>query len=103
MMDALGISRMRRAVDIVDREIVRLFARRRELSLAIGRVKAARGMPVQIPEREEELLEVIREEAVIQGLDPEYVERVFKAILAESRAAQWRDRTGRPGLSESLG
>ena len=98
LMDALGISRMRRAVDIVDREIVRLFARRRELSLAIGRVKAARGMPVQIPEREDELLDVIREEAILQGLDPAYVERMFKEILAESRAAQWRDRSGRPRL-----
>lgn len=98
LMDALGISRMRHAIDIVDREIVRLFARRRQLSLAIGRVKATRGLPVQIPEREEELLAVIREEAVLQGLDPAYVERVFKDILAESRAAQWRDRDGMPGL-----
>ncbi len=98
LMDALGISRMRQAVDIVDREIVRLFARRRELSLAIGRVKAARGMPVQIPEREDELLAIIREEAVLQKLDPEYVERIFKEILAESRAAQWRDREGPPQL-----
>ena len=98
LMDALGISRMRRAVDIVDREIVRLFARRRELSLAIGRVKAARGMPVQIPEREDELLAVIREEALLQGLDPGYAEKVFKEILADSRAAQWRDREGRPQL-----
>ena len=98
LMDALGISRMRHAVDIVDREIVRMFARRRELSLAIGRVKAARGMPVQIPEREDELLAVIREEAVLQGLDPAYVERIFKEILAESRAAQWREREGRPQL-----
>jgi 3-deoxy-7-phosphoheptulonate synthase len=98
LMDALGISRMRRAVDIVDREIVRLFGRRRSLSLAIGRVKAARGMPVQIPEREDELLAVIREEAVLQGLDPAYVERVFKDILADSRAAQWREREGLPKL-----
>lgn len=92
LMDALGISRLRQAVDIVDREIVRLFARRRQLSLSIGRVKATRGMPVHIPDREEELLAVIREEAVLQGLDPDYVERVFKDILAESRAAQWKER-----------
>jgi len=98
LMDALGISRMRHAVDIVDREIVRLFARRRQLSLAIGRVKAARGMPVQIPDREEELLAVIREEAVLQGLDPAYVERVFKDILTESRAAQWKERESLPRL-----
>ena len=98
LMDALGISRMRQAVDIVDREIVRLFGRRRGLSLAIGRVKAVRGMPVQIPDREEELLAVIRDEAVLQGLDPAYVEGVFKEILADSRAAQWRERKGRPAL-----
>jgi chorismate mutase len=98
LMDALGISRMRHAVDIVDREIVRLFARRRRLSLAIGRVKAVRGLPVQIPEREDELLAVIREEAVLQGLDPAYVERVFKDILAGSRAAQWLDRERLPEL-----
>ncbi len=98
LMDALGISRMRQAVDIVDREIVRLFARRRGLSLAIGRVKAVRGMPVQIPDREEELMAVIREEALLQGLDPAYMERIFKEILAESRAAQWEERKGRPAL-----
>jgi len=98
LMDALGISRMRQAVDMVDREIVRLFARRRGLSLAIGRVKANRGMPVQIPDREEELLTVIREEAVLQGLDPAYMERIFKEILAESRKAQWEERRGRPVL-----
>jgi len=98
LMDALGVSRMRQAVDIVDREIVRLFARRRGLSLAIGRVKAARGMPVQSPDREEELLAVIREEATMQGLDPAFLERVFREILADSRAAQWRERKGRPAL-----
>ena len=98
LMDALGISRMRQAVDIVDREIVRLFARRRGLSLAIGRVMAVRGMPVQIPDREEELLAVIREEALLQGLDPAYMERIFKEILAESRAAQWEERKGLPAL-----
>jgi 3-deoxy-7-phosphoheptulonate synthase len=99
LMDALGISRMRQAVDIVDREIVRLMARRRGLSLAIGRVKAVRGMPVQIPDREAELLAIIRDEAALQGLDPSYVERIFKEILAESRAAQWQERqVGPPAL-----
>jgi chorismate mutase/prephenate dehydrogenase len=74
------------------------MARRRGLSLAIGRVKAVRGMPVQIPDREAELLAIIREEASLQGLDPSYAERIFKEILADSRSAQWEERKGRPAL-----
>lgn len=92
LMDALGIGRMRRVVDAIDRDLVRLLAKRRDLSLAIGRIKAARGLPVQAPDREEELLAVVREEALIQGLDPSYVEGLFLEILADSRAAQRRDR-----------
>ncbi len=42
-MDVLGVGRMRREVDMVDRDIVRLLAERRRLAMAIGRVKAARG------------------------------------------------------------
>lgn len=92
LMDALGIGRMRRAIDAIDRDVVRLLARRRELALAIGRIKAVRGLPVQIPAREEELLAIVREEAVAQGLDPGYVEGLFLEILADARAAQRRDR-----------
>ncbi len=92
LMDALGVSRMRRDVDLIDREIVRLLAQRRELALAIGRVKAERNMPVFVPEREAELLAVIREEAQVRGVDPEHVERLFLSILEESRAEQRRER-----------
>lgn len=92
LMDALGIGRMRRAVDAIDREIVRLLARRREIALAIGRVKAARGMPVRAPIREEELLAVVREEAIKHALDPDYVVGLFQGILSDSRSAQHRAR-----------
>ena len=93
-MEALGINRMRKAIDLVDRDIVRALSRRRDLALQIGRVKAERGMSVRSPAREAELMEIIREEAVIQGLDPEQVEAVFQVILAGSRAEQRRLRTG---------
>lgn len=92
LMDALGVGRMRKAVDVIDREIVRLLAKRRDLALAIGRVKAARGLPVQAPDREAELLAVIREEALLQGLDQQHVQRLFEEVLAESRSAQHRER-----------
>ncbi len=92
LMEALGINRMRKAIDLVDRDIVRLLARRRDLALEIGRVKAERGMAVRSPAREAELMAVIREEAVLESLDPDQVETVFQVILAGSRAEQRRLR-----------
>jgi 3-deoxy-7-phosphoheptulonate synthase len=92
LMAALGINRLRGQVDLIDRDIVRLLARRRQLTAAIGRVKAVRGMPIYVPAREEELLEVIREEARMQGVDEGYVTSLFELVLANSRAAQRRER-----------
>ncbi|HEX2368703.1 MAG TPA: chorismate mutase [Acidimicrobiia bacterium] len=92
LMDVLGVGRMRREVDMVDRDIVRLLAERRRLAMAIGRVKAARGIPVYAPSREAELLEIIRTEAEHHGLDPDHTVALFESILEESRAAQRRAR-----------
>ncbi len=83
---------MRQEVDEIDRRLVRLLAERRRVALAIGRVKASRGLPVHAPDREDELLSIVREEAVNLGLDPAYVEGIFIDILADSRAAQRRAR-----------
>lgn len=92
LMDRLGIGRMRGAIDLLDRDIVRMLARRRELTGKIGQVKADRGMPIYVPSREGELLGVIREEAELLGLDTDYVASLFNAILEDSRAAQRRAR-----------
>ena len=97
LMEALGVNRIRMNIDMLDRDIVRLLARRHRMAMEIGRIKAERGMPVHIPEREEELLGIIREEADHSGLDPERVERIFILILEQSRDAQHRARTG-PGF-----
>jgi chorismate mutase/prephenate dehydrogenase len=91
-MFRLGVNRMRSHIDLVDREIVRLLARRQEMSLEIGRVKAARGLPVRAPERERELLEIIRQEAEMQGISADHVQALFELVLDESRAIQERMR-----------
>lgn len=88
LMFRLGVNRMRAHIDLVDREIVRLLARRQELSLEIGRVKAERGLPIFAPERERELMEVIRREAELCGLRPDHAEALFHLVLAESRSVQ---------------
>jgi 3-deoxy-7-phosphoheptulonate synthase/chorismate mutase-like protein len=88
LMFRLGVNRMRAHIDLVDREIVRLLAKRQQMSLEIGRVKAERGLPIFAPEREKELMGVIRKEAELCGIRPDHVEALFHLVLAESRAVQ---------------
>ena len=88
LMFSLGVNRMRAHIDLVDREIVRLLARRQELATEIGRVKAARGLPIRAPQREDELLAIIRDEAELRGISPEHAQALFELVLAESRRVQ---------------
>ncbi len=92
LMDALGVNRIRMKIDLVNRDLVRLLANRDRMVMEVGRIKAERGMPVQIPEREEELLALVRDEAVRAGLDPDHVEQVFALILEQSREVQRRKK-----------
>lgn len=92
LMSALGVHRIRLNIDMIDRDMVRLLATRHNLAMEIGRMKAQRGMPVRIPDRERELLDIIRIEAETSGLDPDQVETIFGLILEQSRAAQRRER-----------
>jgi 3-deoxy-7-phosphoheptulonate synthase len=105
LMTALGISRVRRHIDQIDRQIVRLLARRQQLSLEIGRVKQARGLPVHIPGREHELLDIIRDEAAHLGVDTDHVAALFEMVLAESRRLQHEMRAagGEEGSLPSAG
>jgi 3-deoxy-7-phosphoheptulonate synthase len=79
----------RERIDSIDEEIVRLLNERAEMALRVGRIKCATGAPVHAPEREAAVLRHVAEAA--EGpLDPSAVERLFRAIIDETRAAQVR-------------
>jgi len=93
LMTSLGIHRLRHHIDQIDRHIVRLLSRRQDLALEIGKAKANRGMPIYMPDREAELLQVIEEEASRSGIEPTHVRALFQLVLAESRRLQQLMRT----------
>jgi len=80
-------------VDQVDREVVRLLARRRDLARSIGKLKTERGLPIRVPEREAELLDDIRAEAKLYGMDDTYIVALFELVLEQSRRIQEQDRS----------
>lgn len=94
----LGLERAR--IDLLDREIVELLARRARLAHRVARVKAEGGHAVQDPGREKQLLERRKEFALGQDLDPDAVEDVFEAILRFSRREmrRWIDRNQERGV-----
>ncbi len=82
------IAELRRRIDELDREFLRLLDERVMVARKIGRVKGSLGLNVRDPEREREVLERAGEHR-----------RVFEAILADSRLAQ----RGRVGVVGGLG
>ena len=75
-------------IDAIDRDIVRLVARRMELVRRAGRAKAAIGAPVLDGAREAEMLAARGQWAREEKVDPAGVEELFRAILTLSRRTQ---------------
>ncbi len=74
-------------IDKVDAELLRLLNRRAELAVCIGESKRSAGLSVFDGEREREVVERARREN--RGpLDGEAVERLFRAVIGESRRLQ---------------
>jgi len=96
LMHALGIVRLRADIDLVDREIVRLLARRIERAVEIAHIKVQEGMPLRSPDREVDLLADVRDEAERLGLDPKVVHRLFEEIVEYTRAEQRRAVNAEP-------
>jgi len=78
----------RELIDDVDQELVRLLARRAQLSRRAGRIKARRGRAIRDIAREQALLETRGQWALGLGLPDEAVRAVFRVILELSRDVQ---------------
>jgi len=57
----MGLDSVRREIDRIDEEIVRLLNERARSAVRIGRMKKERGAAVRDPARENEILERLRE------------------------------------------
>ena len=90
LMDGLGIPSLRDEIDRIDRELLKLVARRLQDSVDIARIKAARRLRMRSPDREAELIAEAREDAATLGMEPDYAQELMELILRHSRLAQHR-------------
>jgi chorismate mutase len=75
---------LRRRIDELDEQLVRLLNERAACALTIGEVKQALGLELYQPQREQDVLRHARE--VNPGpLEPEAITRLFERIIDEAR------------------
>jgi chorismate mutase/prephenate dehydrogenase len=95
-----GLEELRRQIDQLDREMVGALARRKALVEKVAEVKQQHGLPTHHPAREEDLISARRAQAAEAGLDPDYIEDLFRTVLRNSRVGQLHTlgrRSVRPG------
>jgi chorismate mutase-like protein len=84
-MDDIDDWRIR--IDMIDSKIVELLNERAKCAIAIGKIKAERGMRVHNPEREKIVLDRAKEHN-LGPLDHGAVQRIFHQIIEECRRTE---------------
>jgi chorismate mutase-like protein len=84
VIDDPEIDWLRKQIDEIDEELLRLVAKRVECVLRVGDQKRAKGLPVYDPSREERLMSRLL--AAAEGpLDAPLVREVFGTLVRECR------------------
>ncbi|MFP4160113.1 MAG: bifunctional chorismate mutase/prephenate dehydrogenase [Desulfobacterales bacterium] len=79
---------LREKIDEADEQIVSLLARRQELVNRIVEIKKKYHLPVYHPAREEDLISLRRSQGRKAGMDPDFVEELYRTVLRQSRVEQ---------------
>jgi chorismate mutase/prephenate dehydrogenase len=79
---------LRERLDHIDKKIVNLLTKRQQEVDRIVALKKAHSIPVYHPAREENLISRRRSQGIESGLDPDYIEELYRRILRQSRVEQ---------------
>jgi len=82
------LENLRRQLDTIDQKIVSLLAKRQEEVERVVKLKKTHNLPVYHPAREENLISHLRNQGAEAGLDPDYIEELYRRILRQSRVEQ---------------
>lgn len=89
--ETLDIDTIRKRINLLDDELLRIFNQRAALALEIGQVKKQLDLPIYDPRREKLIFARIQEKN--QGpLDNSAIIRLFERVIDESRSLE-RTRT----------
>ena len=87
----MTIEDWRRKIDEIDRKLVELLNERSKCAIEIGKIKSAQNLRVYDPEREQEILQRIKE-TNSGPLDSPGLQRLFERIIEECRHIERLER-----------
>jgi len=96
------IEALRRHIDTIDRNIISLLAQRQSEVNKVVSLQGIHNLPVYHPAREEDLISDRRHQGADTGLDPDFLEELYRLILKNSRKEQvskLADKAIRPGAT----
>jgi len=95
-----ALEALRAKIDHIDQQLVDLLSQRGRVVQQVTEIKKQHDLPTFHPAREENLISARRAQATQAGLDPDYVEDLFRTMLRHSRVGQLNTlsrRSVRPG------
>lgn len=96
----MDLKELRNQIDTIDDDLVRLFAKRMEISAQIADFKKANNLPIHVPAREREIL---KEVAAKAGCGLENYSRVLYSMIFElSRSYQRKRNTATTQLYQTI-
>ena len=99
MAEGLTIEDLRKRIDVIDQQLVRLLNVRVACAVEVGRLKHDMGLAVYQPDREAQVLAAVRTAAseLAGPLTAEAVIRIFERIIDEARRAERQESERRHG------
>ncbi len=90
----MDIDDLRKEIDRLDNELLRIFNERAGLALKIGEIKKGLGLPVYDPAREKRIFQRMKD-ANPGPLDDQAIVRLFERVIDESRRLERIMTTGK--------
>jgi len=86
----MPLDEVRREIDALDNELIRLFSERALVAKKVGEIKKREGMEIFVPEREDALLKTLSEKNTASGsiLPNDSLRAIYREILSVSRQLQ---------------
>ena len=82
------LEQIRKQIDVIDEQIVKLIAERRSYMPAVAAYKKKNNLPLFQPERENELLASKKELAGRLNVDSVLINKIYTLILEDSKKLQ---------------
>ncbi|MCP4106545.1 MAG: bifunctional chorismate mutase/prephenate dehydrogenase [Desulfobacteraceae bacterium] len=83
-----ALGSLRQEIDAIDEQIVSHLAKRQAVVERVVALKKKHKLPIYHPAREEDLISMRRNQGKESGLNPDYIEELYRSVLHQSRAEQ---------------